>query len=173
LRSGVICIRSSSCCRLNSKMSATILLAVLVTFAMPFQSSAIDNEGLLSKYRNKVVVVMEEGISIGVCAGGQIGESAISPNVSTIVKGLGDIKVRNSIMSKCDIEPLHEGEVLRAYHVSFSFGTLLRRRPMTSEPVRRCGRGGPESGHLPASADARGCRKCWRRSDCPSARAFA
>jgi hypothetical protein len=100
--------------------------AAVLAFVMPHQAGAINKDELLSKYRNKFVVVTDEGISIGLCpaSDGLIG-ALDPPSLSVMVKSLGDVKVKNSIMSKCAVEPVRKGEVLRVYHVAFSFGYLL------------------------------------------------
>src|SRR6185295_957768 len=98
----------------------------------------LDKESLLSKYRDRFVVVMDDGISIGIgdcdkprASGSSVKHSDIinclvdPPCLSIMIKGLGEVKARTTFMSECDVEALHKGEVLKVLKVSSHFGYLV------------------------------------------------
>jgi len=80
------------------------------------QASAIDKEAVLSKYRNKFVVVAKEGLST--CLHGPLENGAMS----VIINKLGDAEVKYAL--GCQSEPLHKGEILKVSRTSFAGGYL-------------------------------------------------
>ena len=78
------------------------------------QAGAIDKEGLLSKYRDKFVVVVSEGLRTGMCE--------VPPYI--LIDDLGKVELK-APFSGCGTEPMHKGEVLKASHVAFSGGYLF------------------------------------------------
>ena len=80
------------------------------------QATAIDKEGLLSKYRNKFVVVAKEGLST--CLHGPLESAAMS----IIINKLGGAEVKFAL--GCPVEPIHKGEVLKVSRTSFAGGYL-------------------------------------------------
>jgi hypothetical protein len=113
-----------------------VLASALIVFAVPFQAPAIDKDGLLSKYKDKVVVVMNDGISTGICdtpgsssqLGALLDRSSIlnPPSLSVMIKGLGlgDVRVLN-VMHNCAVEPARKGEVLKVLHAAFRSGYFI------------------------------------------------
>jgi hypothetical protein len=91
----------------------------LLAFTIPaIQASSIDKESLLAKYRDKFVVVTEDGLATGLCAGrGEAGNPAIR------ISSPGDVQVTDTL--RCGAEAVHRGEILKVTHVSFHFGYLL------------------------------------------------
>jgi hypothetical protein len=80
------------------------IFAALIGLLVCQKASPIDKEDLLSKYRNKFVVVAKEGLST--CLHGQL-----EPGTMTIViNKLGDPELKFAI--NCQVEPIHKGEVL-------------------------------------------------------------
>jgi hypothetical protein len=77
---------------------------------------AIDKEGLLSKYRDKFVVVANEGLTTGLC-----GEMAASPWI--YINDRGEVELKHA--GGCSIEPMHKGEVLKVSHISSGSGYLF------------------------------------------------
>jgi len=77
---------------------------------------ASDKEGLLSKYRDKFVVVVKEGLSVGLR----------EPPEGALSVGIDDLgnAIPNCVLN-CEPEPVHKGEVLRVSHVSFRAGHLV------------------------------------------------
>jgi hypothetical protein len=94
-------------------------IPVLIAFTvLSVQASSLDKEGLLSKYRGKFVVVINEGISTCfLAAPGDPGDLAI------MIRGLdvGDVHAR---ALSCSAEPAHKGEVLEVSHIAFHSGYL-------------------------------------------------
>jgi len=116
-------------------MTRTRILGFLTLIAItapPVHARSIDKEGLLSKYRDKFVVVITEGISTGVCEGhpgekGLLGESI--PTIHIIITGPGLVQTKSPLLAppgcgRIAPEPAHRGEVLRVYHVAFHGGYL-------------------------------------------------
>jgi len=80
------------------------------------QAGAIDKEGLLSKYKDKFVVVAKDGLST--CLHGPLDPGGMS----IIINTLGQPEPHYAI--NCQVEPLHKGEVLKVSHTSFAGGYL-------------------------------------------------
>lgn len=95
-------------------MARSGAFAFLVCLLVCQQGIAIDKEGLLSKYRNKFVVVIKEGLST--CLHGQLEPAAMG----IIINKLGDPEVK--LVLGCQVEPMRKGEVLKVAHTSFSGG---------------------------------------------------
>jgi hypothetical protein len=96
-------------------MGRTGVFASVVCLLVCQQASAIDKDGLLSKYKDKFVVVAKEGLSTclhGPDPGG----------MSTIINTLGQPETHYAI--NCQVEPIHKGEVLKVSHASFAGGYL-------------------------------------------------
>lgn len=80
------------------------------------QASAIDKEGLLSKYKDKFVVVAKEGLST--CLHGPLHPGGMA----IIINTFGQPETLYAI--NCQVEPIHKGEVLKVSHTSFAGGYL-------------------------------------------------
>jgi hypothetical protein len=90
---------------MRNRIFACVVLAVLA--ASFLRASPTDKEALISKYKNKFVVVTDEGLSTGL-------PCAVSPSLA-VVKGLKDIQVKEALgAGRCGSEPVQKGEVLRA-----------------------------------------------------------
>ncbi|MBI3665539.1 MAG: hypothetical protein HY236_04820 [Acidobacteria bacterium] len=115
-------------------MMRPAVLALLALVVFPGRVRPIEKEDLLSKYRDKFVVVINEGMSTGVCQGhpgrkGLLGWE--TPTINIIVKGPGpgDIQTKSLLLAppgcgNITPEPTHKGEVLKVSHVAFHAGYL-------------------------------------------------
>src|SRR5260370_332877 len=91
------------------------LLLVLLGLPACCTGGPIDKDSLLAKYRDRFVVVMDGGMSIGIGDADKARTSGSSvelsdainraigepPCLSIIIKGPGEVKARTTIMSKC------------------------------------------------------------------------
>jgi hypothetical protein len=85
------------------------------------QASAIDKEALLSKYRNKLVVVIKEGLSTCLPTV-STGTLMAVTGMSVFVNNVGALEQKRAYY--CQVEPMHFGEVLKVSQVSFVKGNL-------------------------------------------------
>ena len=114
-----------------TKILAGIALSISVA-APPVVGSSMDAEGTLSKYRDKFVVVMDEGLSIGSQPGGiHRGGWSLNPDIGCfnivvdsrrgLVQG---VVPRTPGETDCAVDSLRKGEVLKVLRVGFHFGYL-------------------------------------------------
>jgi hypothetical protein len=95
-------------------MARKEMFASVVCLLVCQQASAIDKQGLLSKYKDKFVVVAKDGLST--CL-------HVDPGaMSIIINALGQPETHYAI--NCQVEPIHKGEVLKVSHTSFAGGYL-------------------------------------------------
>jgi hypothetical protein len=114
--------------RTLTKILAGIALSISVAVA-PVVGSSMDAEAALSKYRDKFVVVMDEGLSIGSQpgvihrAGWSFGSARSC--LAVAIAGLEKSSLKAVLMPQmpgetgCAVDSLHKGEVLKVLHVSF------------------------------------------------------
>jgi len=108
--------------RLQS-MNVTFSFAatMLVVAALPVNAAPPDKASLLSKYRDKFVVVTNEGLStcyLSAEINGGIGDLIVFINGPNIQ----DVHARAIF---CSAEPVHKGEVFAISHVAFHSGHLF------------------------------------------------
>ena len=97
---------------------ANILFSAALILTVPLTASAMDKEELLAKYKGKVVVVMNEGLSTALC--GSVSDT--SSNYLNI-DDRGEITLKP--FGTCGFEPMHRGEVLKVSRVSLQLGNLF------------------------------------------------
>lgn len=108
-------------------------IALGVTFLFGVIALAADKkEELLSKYRNKAVVVLREGIAIGICRDhpgreGLMGEEV--PSITVKIRGKqSEYKGASFVVpmgcGEVVPEPIKKGEVLSVKHVAYHGGSL-------------------------------------------------
>jgi hypothetical protein len=103
-------------------MAKAGIFAPVICLLVCQQARPIDKEGLLSKYKDKFVVVMAEGVATGICS-----EGIHQYGLFIYVKSPGDIEsnlLRGSNFN-CGAEPARKGEVLEVTHVGFGGGGRL------------------------------------------------
>jgi hypothetical protein len=92
-----------------------------------------EKEDLLTRYRNKFVVVIREGLAIGVCEGhpatrGLLGEQIPSATI-TVDGDQADMRGHDFIApsgcGRVTTEPVRKGEVLAVRHVAIHSGQLM------------------------------------------------
>ncbi|MGO9094374.1 MAG: hypothetical protein ACLQGV_04060 [Bryobacteraceae bacterium] len=121
--------------KLGSRFPPSPILGFLglVTITTPLlQGGPIDKEGLLSKYRDRFVVVIKEGISTGVCEGhpgekGLLGEFIAT--IDIVISGPELVHTKSPLLAppgcgRVAPEPARKGEVLKVHHVAFHGGYL-------------------------------------------------
>ncbi|HMD71538.1 MAG TPA: hypothetical protein VKF41_09355 [Bryobacteraceae bacterium] len=102
------------------------VFASVVCLLVCQQASAIDKQGLLSKYKDKFVVVAREGLST--CLHSPLRPAGILPlppdpaGMSVVIHTLGQPETVYAI--NCQVVPIHVGEVLKVSHTSFVGGYL-------------------------------------------------
>jgi hypothetical protein len=109
------------------------LRVLLVLLALPVCSTggSIDKESLLSMYRDKFVVVLDDGISTGICAE-HPPERAFAwapPEVLIVITGLQSVETKSPLFGapgcgRITAEPVHKEEVLKVNHTAFRAGYL-------------------------------------------------
>ncbi len=111
--------------------SRQLPLLLLIVLPVCCTGGSIDKEGLLSKYRDKFVVVMDDGISIGICQA-HPPERAFGwapPEVIIVISGLQSVQTKIPLFGApgCGpiaTEPVHKEEVLKVNHATFHGGYL-------------------------------------------------
>lgn len=97
-------------------MARTGVLASVACLLVCQQATPIDKDGLLSKYRDKVVVVVKDGLWTGMC--GQTDAS-----LTVVINDLESASLWHEQV--CQAEPMHKGEVLKVTYVSFHSDYLI------------------------------------------------
>jgi hypothetical protein len=111
-----------------------LLLSITTAWAsLLMPALGLEKEELLARYRDKFVVVMREGLAIGVCEGhpaerGLLGESVPSATI-TVVGDQADVRGHDFIAprgcGRVTTEPVLKGEVLAIRHVAIRSGQLM------------------------------------------------
>jgi hypothetical protein len=90
----------------------------LVVFSLPLLlASQTDKEVVLSKYRDKFVLVLEEGLSVGLC-------TDRNNALILLIREGGEIDLSLNRSQGCASDPLHKGEVLKVEYVAYRRGAL-------------------------------------------------
>ena len=133
---------------MNAASRQLHLLLVLIALPVCCTGGSIDKEGLLSKYRDKFVVVMDDGISIGICQA-HPPERAFGwapPEVIIVIAGLQSVQTKSPLFGApgcgpITAEPVHKEEVLKVNHAAFRGGYLqLNVANVSPHSVARGGR---------------------------------
>ena len=111
---------------INAASRQLHLLLVLIASPVCCTGGSIDKESLLSKYRDKFVVVMDDGISIGICQA-HPPERAFGwapPEVIIVIAGLQSVQTKSPLLGApgcgpITAEPVHKEEVLKVNHAAF------------------------------------------------------
>jgi len=87
-------------------------------------ATPLDKDDLLSKYRDKFVIVMNEGLSTGFCPSnqGQV-PTRFSHKIVINIHAVNDVETSNPY--GCNVEAARKGEVLKVFNVGFHSGSLV------------------------------------------------